>query len=223
VPTTSRAASALDRPVPLTSVDVAPWPDQVIDSLGHDPRSAYAETFWLPVLGPSACWLLRRLVAGLETAPGGFTLEVAHVARALGLGNKGGRNAPLLRTIARTDQFHVTHFNEHDGTLLVRRRLPPLNRNQISRLPSALQAEHTAWLDHERRTADVGRRNRARRLALSLFELGEDAESTERQLGRWRFHPVVCRDATAWALDRHRRAREAAEGAAVSGGPDPAA
>ena len=28
------------------------WIDPVIDELGHDPRSAYVETFWLPVLGP---------------------------------------------------------------------------------------------------------------------------------------------------------------------------
>ena len=29
-----------------------PWPDPVIDEVGHDPRSAYVETFWLAVLGP---------------------------------------------------------------------------------------------------------------------------------------------------------------------------
>jgi hypothetical protein len=33
-------------------------------------------------------------------------------------------------------------------------------------------------------------RNRSRRLALSLLELGEDLEATERQLHRWRFHPA---------------------------------
>jgi hypothetical protein len=219
VPITSR--------VVIESIAVRPWPDQVIDVLGHDPRSAYVERFWLPVLGPSACWLLRRLVAGLEVEPAGFDLDVAHVARALGLGNRGGRNAPLLRTIDRTDQFRVTHFNERDATLLIRRKLPPLNRGQVGRLPAPLQAEHARWLDHERANADAERRNRARRLALSLFELGEDAEATERQLGRWRFHPVVCRDATAWALDRHRQARAAASESVserrIPEQPDPAA
>ena len=34
-------------------IRVEPWPDPVIDELGHDPRSAYVETFWLPVLGPT--------------------------------------------------------------------------------------------------------------------------------------------------------------------------
>jgi hypothetical protein len=32
---------------------VEPWPDPVIDEVGHDPRSSYVETFWLPVLGPT--------------------------------------------------------------------------------------------------------------------------------------------------------------------------
>lgn len=31
---------------------IRPWPDPVIDTLGHDPRSLYVERFWLPTLGP---------------------------------------------------------------------------------------------------------------------------------------------------------------------------
>ncbi|MCA1704746.1 MAG: hypothetical protein LC808_16370 [Actinobacteria bacterium] len=46
----------------------------------------------------------------------------------------------------------------------------------------------------------------------SLLELGEDLEATERQLHRWKFHPVMSREAAAWAWDRHRRALAAAEG-----------
>ena len=34
------------------TLTIKPWPDPVIDTLGHDPRSRYAETFWLPTLGP---------------------------------------------------------------------------------------------------------------------------------------------------------------------------
>ena len=52
---------------------------------------------------------------------------------------------------------------------------------------------------------------RARRLALSLLELGEDVEATERQLHRWRFHPIAAREATAWAWRRHSEAKAAAE------------
>jgi hypothetical protein len=38
---------------PPTTLTVRPWPDGVIDALGHDPRSAYVEQFWLGILGPS--------------------------------------------------------------------------------------------------------------------------------------------------------------------------
>src|SRR3954469_10018177 len=63
--------------IPDLSTDVLtirPWPDEVIDALGHDPRSAYVERFWLGVLGPSAIWLLRRLGAGLDAPPPRFAL-----------------------------------------------------------------------------------------------------------------------------------------------------
>ena len=55
---------------------VEPWLDPVIDNLGHDPRSAYVETFWLPVLGPSTTWLLRHLTTRLEESPEGVELDV---------------------------------------------------------------------------------------------------------------------------------------------------
>ena len=55
-----------------------------------------------------------------------------------------------------------------------------------------------------------GPKLRARRLALSLLELGEDIEGAERQLHRWRFHPLVAREATAWAWKRHSEANAAA-------------
>jgi hypothetical protein len=32
---------------------IVPWPEPMIDTLGHDPRSLYVETFWLPILGPT--------------------------------------------------------------------------------------------------------------------------------------------------------------------------
>ncbi len=38
---------------PIDRLTVEAWPDPVIDQLGHDPRSAYVERFWLGVLGPS--------------------------------------------------------------------------------------------------------------------------------------------------------------------------
>src|SRR3954465_14208007 len=79
----------------IDSLHVVPWPDDVIDALGHDPRSNYAEMFWLGTLGPSTTWLLRRMVAGLDSQPDGYELSLSETATCLGLGNKGGRHSPF--------------------------------------------------------------------------------------------------------------------------------
>ena len=194
-------------------IPVRPWPDGVIDALGHDPRSVYVERFWLGILGPSTTWLLRFLANRLDASPEGFDLDLASTAQALGLGSKGGRHSPFMRALSRCCQFDAAEARA-DGTLAVRRKLHPLNRRQILRLPPELAAAHQAWQESQLQTpAHEQQRRRARRLALSLIELGEDAEAAEQQLARWKFHPTLCREATAWAVDRHHPA----------GGEDPAA
>ncbi len=205
--------------LPVTVLPVRPWPDPVIDALGHDPRSAYVETFWLGILGPSTTWLLRRLAAALDASPAGFDLDLADTAAALGLGAKGGRHSPFMRALSRCCQFDLA-IARPDGTLAVRRKVPPLNRRQVLRLPPSLVAAHQAWQEGELQTpAAEQQRRRARRLALSLLELGEDVDATERQLLRWKFHPGLCRESAAWAWDRHRRALTGND--PLGPGPDP--
>ena len=190
-----------------------------IDALGHDPRSSYVEQFWLGILGPSTTWLLRRLAAGLEADPGGFDLPLADTARALGLGSRGGRHSPFMRALTRCCQFDLAEVRR-EGILAVRRKLPPLTRRQVERLPPHLQVAHKAWQEDQLRVpAADQQRTRCRRLALSLLELGEDLEATEHQLAQWRFHPALCREAAAWAWERHRQALAAVEGPPPDHGP----
>jgi len=197
---------------PTDTLSVRPWPDSVIDAVGHDPRSAYVETYWLGVLGPSTTWLLRRLAAWLEAEPAGFELGVADTARSLGLTGTG-RNSPFMRSLVRCCQFGLA-TPHGPGEIAVRRKLPPLNRRQLARLPEVLQEEHRRWQENELALPAAEKlRRRSRRLALSLLELGEDLEATERQLLRWRFHPALARESAAWAWDRHRRAAHAADAA----------
>lgn len=189
---------------------IRPWVDAVVDRMGHDPRSTYVEQFWLATLGPSTTWLLRRLAAGLEAEPDGFELDLLGTAQSLGLGGRGGRNSPFMRALERSRQFSLTR-EIGGGQLAVRRKLPPLNRHQVGRLPLALQESHRVWQeDTLAHPAADEQRRRARRLALSLFELGEDRESAERQLHHWRFHPALSHQAVEWAWDRHRVAQIAA-------------
>lgn len=200
------------------SLHIRPWPDAVIDRLGHDPRSAYVERFWLGILGPSTTWLLRRVAAGLESEPAGFELCLSDTARSLGLGGQG-RSSPFVRALSRCCQFQLA-APEDEGVLAVRRKLPPLNRRQLARLPEHVQADHERWLEADLHTPPVEKlRRRSRCLALSLLELGEDLEATERQLMRWRFHPALCRESALWAWERHAHAL--AEAAAAVGAGEP--
>jgi hypothetical protein len=65
---------------------------------------------------------------------------------------------------------------------------------------------HEEW-ETARQTPDDDRlKSRARHLALSLFELGEGPEDTERQLMRWNYPPLLARDAMQWAAGKHAAA-----------------
>ena len=188
------------------SLEIRPWPDEVIDSLGFDPRSTYVEAYWLGILGPSTTWLIRRLVAGLEERPDGFKLPLAETARSLGLGDRGGRHSPFIRAITRTIQFDLA-TPKGDTVLAVHRKLPPLNLRQIERLPLGLQAAHARWQEQQLQVpSNEGQRRRVRMLALSIVENGDDLESAERHLLSWGYHPALANDAAGWAWARHRAA-----------------
>ena len=192
----------LDVTLPTDQLHVTTWSDPVIDQLGHDPRSSYVEQFWLPVLGPTTTLLMRRLANGLEEHPDGYDLPLLDTATALGLGTKGGRNAPFLRAIARAARFKVVRMLGTD-TLAVRPRIPPLTRVQVERLPPNLRDEHDQWQTAALHRPDAEQqRRRARRLALSLLELGEGDEAVEQQLHRWKFHPAMAHEALRWASAR---------------------
>ena len=212
--TTATLRRAAPSPVfPTDALTIRPWPDEVIDTVGLDPRSYYVETFWLGVLGPSTTWLLRRLVNGLEASPAGFELDLADAARQLGLGDKGGRHSPFVRALTRCVQFDLAQLQDV-RTLAVRRKLPPLNRRQVAHLTPSLQEQHRDWQEAQLGTRGVeAMRRRSRQLALSLLELGDDLETTERQLLRWRFHPAMAHESAAWAWARHREALAAAASA----------
>jgi hypothetical protein len=191
----------------LDHLVIRPWSDPVIDQLGHDPRSPYVERFWLGILGPSATWFLRHVADRFDHEPDGFDLDLTHCASAIGLGRQRGPTASFFRTLIRCCQFNVARV-AGDNTLQVRRMLAPLSRRQVSRLSEALQVEHQRWVDTAPAAAEAAAlTDRARRLALSLLELGEDPASTERQLHRWRFHPAIAREATAWAVNQRQESR----------------
>jgi hypothetical protein len=196
---------ALALPPDCHQLLVRPWIDPVIDQLGHDPRSPYVERFWLSVLGPSVTWFLRYVVERLDTSPDGFDLDLATCAVSLGLGSSiQSRAAAFPRTVVRSCQFHAARLL-NGATLEVRRKLPPLNAAQAGRLPEPLRSEHARWVgapDDGPPADPAALLDQARRLALSLVELGEGPARVEEQLCHWRFPAVMAREATVWAFER---------------------
>jgi hypothetical protein len=137
----------------IGTLRITAWPDPVIDSLGFDPASGYVELCWLPTLGPSAVWAIRRLTAGLRANPDGYTIQVADLGAALGLGSGPPRSSAIVRTLKRLVHFEMARY-EGEGTLAVRRHLPPLSRRHVERLVPALRRAHEQLTSEIRKTPD---------------------------------------------------------------------
>jgi hypothetical protein len=129
---------------PLT---IVVWHDAVVENFGHAPRSVYVETYWLPILGPSATWAMRRLTAWLDATPDGYDLSLSDFGRELGLGAGTGRNAAVVRTLARLVTFGLA--TPRGDEFAVRVMLAPLTRRQLQQLPDALAAQHDADMANE--------------------------------------------------------------------------
>lgn len=179
---------------------VVPWSDAAPSGDVHDPRSAYVETFWLPIVGPSTTLLLRRLADEFDAAPDGFEIDCSAISREIGLGPRFDSRSTFGRTLERCDKFQLLRV---EGPLMyVRRRLPSVGARQIARLSPRLQSLHRAWTIEpaddgaQRRTELV----RAAHLARTLLALGEAPHDAERQLHQWQFHPSIAWHAVQWAL-----------------------
>lgn len=204
-PNPSRGRSAPPPTVSLPfghrgEIRVEPWPDHVTAEVGHDPRSAYVERFWLGIIGPSALWLLRTFAYGFDSAPQGYSLDVHNVARTLGLGDRVGRHSPVQRAVERLCHFDLAHLRG-GVTLLVRRDIPWLDDRRVSRLPTLLQVEHEQWdsADLAQSAQRVARR-RAAAIAIGCARTGGTAEDVTQQLTAWRYPAAGIEELTAWAL-----------------------
>lgn len=156
---------------------IVPWHDSVVDPIGHDVCGTYVELFWLNILGPTATWALRRLVAGLDRFPLGYELDLADTAAALGLSYSAGTSNTFGRALQRCVLFGTAQLQA--GGLAVRRRLPPVGPRHLARMPLALREEHARWATREAALDDL---DRGRKLATVMIELGDDPLVVERQL-----------------------------------------
>lgn len=155
---------------------VMPWHDPGVEAHGYDPRGRYAELFVLPVLGPTATWLLRRLVDGLDSYPDGYELDLRETAAALGLSLTPDKSGPFTRAVHRCVMFGYARPDPYG--VQVRRMVPPLQPRQLGRLPEHLRHLHQEY---------VGRPSsleltRAERTAHALLQAGHAPDGVERVL-----------------------------------------
>jgi hypothetical protein len=161
------------------TVRITPWIDPVVDRRGHDPRSTYVERFWLGTLGPTATWLVRRLVSGFDDSPGGYELDLDATARALGLSYSKGQSNAFAKAFTRCIMFGLAH-QRSDG-YAVRRLLPDVARRHLERMPDELQVEHERWVVAAR-CHQAEMLQRAGTLAAAMLEAGDDTALVEPQL-----------------------------------------
>lgn len=188
-PPTQRRTPSSDEPVAIDAdqrIDAGPqgtvlvvraWNDPLVDEGGHDPRSRYVEQFWLGVLGPTATWLLRRLVAGLEHSPEGYEIDLERTAREMGMSYRAGRASPFAKAMQRCTMFGLAHQTS-DG-IAVRRKVPVVAQRHLRRMPDAVRAAHERWV---RTVIEVDELSRAHRLALAMMESGDDIATIEHRL-----------------------------------------
>jgi hypothetical protein len=117
-PPTNGASREQPAELPNEAV-LVPWHDDVIEQLGYGPRSMYVETCWLPVLGPTATWLFRRLGTWAEHNEDGTTIDMTDLAVSLGLGEGLGKQSQLSRSLERLIRFEVAQWRQV-GELAVR-------------------------------------------------------------------------------------------------------
>lgn len=196
---TTRLTGSSDQ-APFERLGVLPWASDTAKNgphLGseplaaHDPRSAYVETFWLPIVGPSTTLLMRRLADEFDTHPDGFELDPSTLSREIGLGGNVTKRSAFVRTLERSAKFNLTRLDSE--MLYVRRRLPALHRRQVSHLSERLRRLHQDWsieADDDGATRRV-ELVRATHLAKTLLDLGERSHEVEQQLHTWRFDPAI--------------------------------
>ena len=127
-------------------IPVVAWHDPAV-AHGFEPAGRYVETYWLPLLGPSSTWALRRIAGWLADAPdSGLWLPVEPLARSLGLGAPRARNAPARRAIGRLVDFRLAYVDYDRDVLAVRTLIPALSERAVEHLPGHLRLQHAT--DH---------------------------------------------------------------------------
>ena len=129
-------------------IHIVPWKDPLVEGHGYAIEDPYIEMFWLPILGPTATWLVRRLAGGLQHQPDGYTVDMMDLARGIGVNYTPGRHNPFARALSRCTMFGAAQqiAVQPHRTIAVRSVLPQLPTRHLARLPHPLRIAHHDWI-----------------------------------------------------------------------------
>lgn len=123
-------------PIPW-SIKVELWEGPLTTDPTFEPTHRYVEAFWLPVIGPTAIMLARKLYVKGNAGP--YVAEIDTLALELGLVLEDGGPRPALvqKSLVRLQVFRLARFD--GATYSLRSRWPLLNEAQVARLPEHLR------------------------------------------------------------------------------------
>lgn len=130
------------------TIEMQPLLDELVERHGFGPRSPYVETCWLPVLGPTATWLYRRLGSWAELSPEGIELDLVDLAVGLGLGEGLGQHSKLAKGLERLVRFDAARWR--GDVLAVRRALAPVPERLAHSFSYSAYGFHRQMLDRPR-------------------------------------------------------------------------
>lgn len=131
-------------------ITIGPLEDLTVERVGWHLEHEYVETFWLPVVGPTALVFLRKWGRVLRQVPA-WTIEKETLAKSLGIGMPA-----LFKMLDRMPGFHLAQWEADDYSYMsIRRALPNIPEAKLLRLPDTLQVAHEFILKSQRSDAEV--------------------------------------------------------------------
>lgn len=114
----------------------------------------YLEDFWLPTVGPTCLWLLRRLdrIAPPRMDTGAINLAASVVAAAIGAPGGNGKHSVLARTLRRLAQFGLIEEG-WDDCWGIPAKAPWLSDGLAARLPEPYRTMHVTLLQQQEEAA----------------------------------------------------------------------
>ena len=103
----------------------------------------YVEMLWLPVIGPSTTWLLRRLSGWALACPQGLTVVLPELSESLGLGWSSGASSSLQRSMRRLMMFGLARWTDGFEVLTM---VPAVSERRLARMSPGLVRAHDRML-----------------------------------------------------------------------------